>query len=315
MGIVAAFGLKKLSNVGRGLFVILTYTCGLFNKMILAGGSSLLTRGAVEKLTGHTIFWSQFFVAYLPATVVSLFASWLVILWLYPPEKKSLPGGRAYIQDALNKMGAWTTAERKTLAWLLLAIALWATDSLHHINPAVVAIGIALALTLPKIGVIGTKEIKQVNFLLIIFMAGALGMGEVLMQTKAIGVLTKVMMSWMTPLLASSFIATNVLYWTGFLYHFVLASELSMLSTSLAVIINFAQTHGYNPVAMALVWNFTVGGKLFVYQNSTLMLGYSYGYFESKDLIKVGAVMTIVEGILLALIVPLYWPHIGLPWR
>ncbi len=314
IGIVAAFGVEPLSNIGRGLFVILTYTCGLFNKMILAGGSSILTRGMVEKLTGKSIYWTQFFIAYLPATLITVFACWLVILWLYPPEKNNLPGGRQYIQEALDKLGPWTGAEIKTLFWLLLAICLWATDALHHISPAVVAIGVGLALTLPKIGLLTTKDIRQVNFLVIIFVAGALGMGEVLVQTKAVGAMTNVMMSWMTPFLGNSFTSANVLYWTGFVYHFFLASELSMLSTSLPVIIDYAQTHGYNPQAYAMVWNFAAGGKMFVYQSSVLMLGYGYGYFEAKDLIKVGFILTVVEGILLALIVPLYWPLIGLNW-
>lgn len=314
IGIVAAFEMAPLSNIGRGLFVILTYTCGLFNKMILAGGSSILTRGMVEKLTGQTIYWTPFFIAFLPATLITVFACWGVILWLYPPEKNNLPGGRQYIQEALDQMGPWTGAEMKTLFWLLLAIGLWATDTLHHINPAVVALGVGLAVTLPKIGILTTKNIRQVNFLVIIFMAGALSMGQVLMETKAIGVLTNGIMSWMTPFLGNSFTSANVLYWTGFVYHFVLASELSMLSTSLPVIINYAQTHGFNPQAFAMVWNFSSAGKIFVYQSSVLMLGYAYGYFEPKDLIKVGIVLTVVEGVILALLVPLYWPLIGLHW-
>ena len=314
IGIVAAFEMAPLSNIGRGLFVILTYVCGLFNKMILAGGASILTRGMVEKLTGQTIFWTPFFIAFLPATVITVLACWLVILWLYPPEKNNLPGGREYIQASLDQMGPWTGAELKTLLWLLLAIGLWSTDTLHHINPAVVALGVGLAVALPKVGVLTSKSIRQVNFLLIIFMAGALSMGEVLIQTHGIDVLTGGFMSWMTPFLGNSFLSPSVLYWTGFVYHFVLASELSMLSTSLPVILNYAHTHGYNPLAFALVWNFSSAGKLFVYQSSVLMLGYAYGYFKAKDLIRVGIALTVIEGIILAFLVPLYWPLVGLHW-
>jgi di/tricarboxylate transporter len=85
-----------------------------------------------------------------------------------------------------------------------------------------------------------------------------------------------------------------------------------MLSTSLPVIIHFAQTHGYNPVTFAMLWNFSTGGKLFVYQSSVLILGYSYGYFDARDMLKVGAVLTVVQGLILILLVPLYWPLIGL---
>lgn len=314
IGIVAAFGVEKGSNIGRGLFIILTYTCGLFNKMILAGGASILTRGLVEKLTGKPILWSQYFIAYLPATLLTIVACWLTILWLYPPEKKELPGGRQFLKDSLRELGPWTAAEKKTLAWLLLAICLWSTDFLHGISPAVVALGIGLVVALPKIGVLTTKDIRSMNFLLIIFLGGALSMGEVLIKTKALDTMTDAMMSWMTPLLGAPFQSSSILYWTAFFYHFVLASELSMLSTSLPVILKFAQSHGYNPVAFAMLWNFASGGKLFVYQSSVMILGYAYGYFEGKDLVKVGLVLTVVEGLIVMFLVPLYWPLIGLQW-
>jgi len=312
VGIVAAFEVDRLSNIGRGLFVTLTCACGLFNKMILAGAASIFTRGMVERLTGTPIFWTPFFLAFLPATLVTIFALWLIALWLYPPEKKEFRGGREYVQEALNKMGPWTAIEIRTLLWLLLAIGLWSTDLIHHINPAIVALAVGLALTLPKIGVLTTRDIRQVNLLLIVFTAAALGMGEVLIQTKALGVLTDVMMSWMTPLLGNPLVTASVLYWTGFSYHFFLASEVSMLSTSLPIIIHYAQTNGFNPQAFALMWNFASGGKLFAYQSSVLMMGYSFGYFESKDLIKVGLALAVVEGMILTLLVPLYWPLIGL---
>lgn len=81
------------------------------------------------------------------------------------------------------------------------------------------------------------------------------------------------------------------------------------------IIINFATTHGYNVVAFALAWSLAATGKIFVYQSSVLVLGYGYGYFEAKDLIKVGLILTIVEGIVMALLVPFYWPLIGLTWK
>ena len=39
-------------------------------------------------------------------------------------EKKELPGGRQYLQEAVESMGAWTIAEKKTLVLLLLAVSL-----------------------------------------------------------------------------------------------------------------------------------------------------------------------------------------------
>jgi di/tricarboxylate transporter len=162
--------------------------------------------------------------------------------------------------------------------------------------------------------VLTTKDVRATNFLLIIFLGGALSMGEVLIHTSALNMLTGTMMSWMTPLMGSAYESPSVLYWTGFLYHFVLGSELSMLSTSLPVMISYAQSHGLNPIAVAMVWAFASSGKLFMYQSSVLIQGFAYGYFDSRDMFKVGLVLTIVEGVILFLLVPLYWPLIGLSW-
>jgi hypothetical protein len=46
-----------------------------------------------------------------------------------------------------------------------------------------------------------------------------------------------------------------------------------------------------------------------------LVVGYSYGVFTRKDLLKVGAVLTVVEGIFILLLVAWYWPLSGLAWR
>jgi anion transporter len=313
VGILAAFEVDPKSNIARGMFVMLTYCCGLFNKMMLAGGAAILTRGMVEKITGKTIFWSQYFIAFLPAILLTLAGCWLCVLWLYPPEKKNLPGGRAYLDGMAKEWGPWTSAQKKTLGWLILAILLWATDSIHHLNPAIVAIGGGLLVSLPGLGVLSTKDVRRVNFLLIIFVGGSLGMGEVLVQTKALDVLTRVMINGIEPFMGGSLVSSSVLYWGAFLYHFALASEISMLSTLLPVMLKFSAVHHMDPAGVAMICNFASAGKIFIYQSAVLMLGYSFGHFETKDLLKVGAVLSVFEGLLLMALVPIYWPLIGMP--
>jgi anion transporter len=312
IGIVSAFGADNQSNIGRGMFVILTYTCGLFNKMILSGGGAILTRGMVEQLTGYAIPWSQYFIAFLPATLLTIAAAWITVQWLYPPEKTQIPRDSKYLKDREAALKSWTLPQKKTLSLMLIAISLWATDFLHHIDPAVIALGVGLALVLPGIGVLTAKDVRKIDLLLILFLGGALSMGEVLIQTKALDTLTGTMMSGMDPLMSGPYSIPAVLYWGGFLYHLVLGSELSMLSTALPVIINYAQAHHFNPTAFALLWAFASGGKIFVYQSAVLVLGYGYGFFKPIDLLKVGLVLTIIEGLILWLLVPLYWPLIGL---
>ncbi len=124
--------------------------------------------------------------------------------------------------------------------------------------------------------------------------------------------LTSLVFGWVTPLISHTYISTFVLYWSAFLYHLFLASELSMLGTSIPVLMNYAAAHHLKPLAMGMIWTFACSGKIFVYQSGVIMLGYSYGYFSSKDLFWLGLCMSIVDSILLLLVVPLHWPLIGI---
>jgi anion transporter len=314
LGIVAAFGLTPHSHVAKGLFLGVTYSCTLFGKMNLAAAANLLARGLIEEQTGIQVWWGQWFLAFFPAALVTVAACWLTIRWLYPAGAHELTGGQQALQDALQTMGPWSREEQKTLGWLLLALTFWATDFLHHIHPAVIALGIGLLLALPNVGVLDTKAIKSMNFLLIIFISGALSMGNVLTQTQVLNILTEPLIQGLTPLLSDGLRAAITLYWGGFVYHFLLAEDKVMVTTGLPVLLKCAQLSEYNPVAIAMIWAFAAGGKLFVYQSSVLIYGYSYGYFTGRDLLKVAGMLTLIEGIVLMVLVPWYWPLIGLPW-
>jgi di/tricarboxylate transporter len=61
-----------------------------------------------------------------------------------------------------------------------------------------------------------------------------------------------------------------------------------------------------------MIWTFSAGPKLFIYETAVLVVGHSYGYFDHKDMLKVGAVLSVVTYIILILLVPLYWPLIGI---
>src|SRR5689334_23792927 len=118
-------------------------------------------------------------------------------------------------------------------------------------------------------------------------------MGNVLEATKGLEVLTSSVLGHIEPFLGSVFSTTVIMYWIGFVYHFFLASEISMLGTSMPLVMAFAKAHDMSPLMLGLIWTFSAGGKLFAYQSGVLVLGYSYGYFEARDLVKIGICLTV----------------------
>jgi solute carrier family 13 (sodium-dependent dicarboxylate transporter), member 2/3/5 len=312
LGLIEAFGAARGSNVARGMFLILTYTANIFDKMIIAGAGSITARGAIEKYGGVEVLWSQWFLAFLPCSIITLLAAWWLTLWLYPPEKVALEGGYDFLREELRRMGPLTPRERNAALLILAAIALWLTDFIHHISPAVIGIGVGLFAMLPRVEIIEPEEMRRLNYMPVFFVAAAVSMGTVMEATKGIEVLTQQVLAWMQPLLGNIVVTTTVMYWTAFLYHFLLASEISMLGTSIPLVMEVAKNGGFNPLQLGLIWTFAAGGKLFAYQSGVLIVGYSYGYFDARDLLRMGAWLTVIEFVILVLLVPFWWPLIGI---
>jgi len=312
LGLMEVFALPRGSNVGRGIFVTLTYTAGMFDKIVMAGAASLLGRGLIQRAAHIEIYWGLWLLAFFPVAFGVILFLWRLVVWLYPPEKEISAGGAVFLDCELKKMGPWTRIEKKAFALLVVAIALWSTDLLHHISPAVIGIAVGLLAAIPQLGILQEEDLKRVNYLPVFFVAAAISMGEVLTETKALDAMTAILFGWMRPWLTHTYAIAFVPYWTAFIYHIFLGSELSMLATSLPALMSFAKSNGLPALPIGLVWAFAGGGKIFVYQSAVLVAGYSYGYFEARDLFRVGLCLTVVESLLLLLLVPFYWPLIGI---
>jgi len=311
LGLIEAFGMGPGSNIGRGMFLIITYTAGVFDKMIIAGAASITARGAIERFGGVEVLWSRWFFAYLPCDIITILIAWRLTLWLYPPERATLSSDTGYLDTEIRKMGPLSQLEKRAALLMFMAIALWLTDFLHHISPSVIGLGIGLLAVVPGVGVLTIEDLKRQNYLIVFFVAAAVSMGEVLIQTRGLDLLTNIMFARIEPLVTNVWGSTIVLFWSAFVYHIFLASEVSMLGTSIPLLMNFAKSHGIDPLALGMVWTYAAGGKLFVYQSGVLVVGYSYGFFQSKDLLRIGLWLTLVQFLILLLLVPFYWPLIG----
>ncbi len=137
-------------------------------------------------------------------------------------------------------------------------------------------------------------------------------MGNVLVQTGALKTMTVIMFDWMRPLMVTSaFTLALVPYWAAFIYHVFLGNEIGMLATSMPGQMSFAKANAISPLPLDLIWAFAAGGKIIVYQSGVLVAG-SYGYFKAGDVFRVALCVTVIESLVLLIIVPFYWPLLGI---
>ena len=312
MGIIDVFGVAKSSNIARGMLITITYTATIFDKMLIAGASSITARGVIERAGQVEVLWSHWALAFLPVDLLTIVVAWRLTIWLFPPELAAPPGGARFLDEELQRIGPLSALEMRSAGLMILAMGLWMTDFIHHIPAPMIGIGVGLLATVPGIGVLDVDDVKKVNFLTIIFVAAAISTGDILRETGALKIMTDVAFGWLAPYLDSPWTSVPVLYWTGFVYHIFLGDEISMLATSLPVLMQLAHTHHVDPLTLGMIWTFGAGGKIFIYQTAVLVVGYSFGCFTTKDMFKVGLALTVVEFVLLLLIVPFWWPLIGL---
>jgi hypothetical protein len=92
-----------------------------------------------------------------------------LIVWLIPDRPQ--PVGA----DAKTPMRG---QERWLAVLLIVALAFWVTDSLHHVSPAWVSMAAALLLLAPGIGLVGRKAFgEQINYGSLFYVAGIMGLG------------------------------------------------------------------------------------------------------------------------------------------
>ena len=310
--VINIFGVGKGSNIGRGIFLVLTYTAVIFDKMVIAGAGAITAVGNITRFGGVHVSYAMWFFAFFPCALLTIFTAWRFAMWAYPPEVESVGGNMDALKAQLRGTQGWSPVAVKSTVLSVLAITLWMTDFLHHIPPSVIALALALAAFLPFVNVLEVEDMQRTNLMPVFFVASALCMSNVAQETGALKLLTDFFFGGVTPFLSDKVLAVPALYWGGFVYHFATASEISMLATSLPVLMEFAKSHQLDPLWVGMVWSFSAGGKLFAYQSAPLVVGYSYGYFRHTDLILIGAVLTVVEFIGLALSVAFYWPWLGL---
>ena len=106
LSLVEAFHAKKGSNIARGMFLILTYTGNIFDKMIIAGAGSITAAGLIAKVGGVEVSWAVWFLAFLPASIVTVLAGWWLTLRLYPPEQAGLSQGQSLLSRRTRQDGA-----------------------------------------------------------------------------------------------------------------------------------------------------------------------------------------------------------------
>lgn len=295
------------ASVGLSVFVATTAT----STILLTGDSTLNI--ATVGFSGLSLGWLDWpkYMA-VPGILASLLMMTLHLVIFRQTGPVHID--RSALKLEQQKRGAMTRLETVTLLWVGLALLLWSTDSLHHIDPAWVALLVVVGLSLPIIGdVLDAKDLSTgINWPILFFIVGALAIGTVGKETGLANWLAGTLLPATPPQSPYAFAA--LVGGATMLIHMVLGSALACMSIVAPPMVHYAVSAGWSPLFPALlVYTAVAIHYIFPFQQVIILLGQGEaGGYSTRHVLKYGIPLTLVTLIVLIPIEVTWWMILGL---
>jgi di/tricarboxylate transporter len=248
----------------------------------------------------------------IPGIVASVL-TFLLQVKLFKPSAE-ITVKKDEIRERLAALGGMARNEKVVLFWIGLAIIVWATDFIHHIHPAWVAIACALALTLPRVGdVLKAPDWGKVNIGTLFFLTAALGIGSVGNVTGMNKWVASVVLPHHVP--GNIYVLALLLTAATVVIHFFLGSVLAVMGIVIPTMLAFTAASGLNPLVPALLVYTAVACHFFLpfhHMNVLVGAGDSGGKYTDGDVLKLGVPMMLIVFIVTVGVEVPWWHIIGL---
>jgi len=207
--------------------------------------------------------------------------------------------------------------ERRTIAIILGASALWLTDGLHHLDPALPALLAFAALLTPGLGPLVWADLERgvgwANFFVI---AASISLAHALVASGAAPWLGRLLVGGL-PALGDSALGVVMLLMLGAtLLRAIVPNSSGFLALALPIAMSVGREAGVNPLVCALVVMMT--GDAVVYypaQSASALVIYERGHVSAGEMLKFGLWMTFVGWIAILLVAVPWWSLVGEPLR
>lgn len=155
--------------------ILATFQCG--TAILPANAPNLVLAGAAETLYGVQLIYAEYLWVQFP--VMGLVKGMLIIAVtcrLFPAQTQAA--------TAAAELRAMSVEEKRLLVILCAALALWATDFLHHIHSGWIALSAAVLVMMPRIGAVpGGMFQERVRFGAFFYVGAILGLGSVMLDS------------------------------------------------------------------------------------------------------------------------------------
>ncbi|MGW5862670.1 SLC13 family permease [Streptomyces sp. NPDC055239] len=287
---------------------------------LIGAGAHLITVSVLWEATGERIGFTQWMLLGLPLAVASSHLAAEAVL-LTTTRRTDREGPVHITVEQLQEhseqpvTGAWEPAETRCALLLATVVALWCSEPLHQVPPAVVALIGAVVASSPALGTVRLKDaLKTVPWSLLLFMAATMAMGVALADSGA----AKWLVSGV-PLDVPPWLFLTVVIAVSTAAHLVLQSRSARSSVLVPLVVAAAVGAGVNPVAAALASTAAAGfcHTLPASAKPVTLFAEIPGTptYTPRDLLRLSAVLAPLTAALVLLFAVTLWPLLGVPVR
>ena len=317
MGVIAAFGVDKRSNIAAGIMIVVAQGTSIWNVGIqTAAAQNLLTVGFMDKMLGQRVSWIDWLIAGAPWALIMSAVLLFLVLKLLPPESNSIPGGKEAVAQSLVEIGPMTGPQKRLLTVSVLLLLAWATEGrLHSFDTTSTTYAGLVFLLLPGIGVMTWKDVQsRIPWGTVIVFGVGISLGTALLTTQAgqwLGaqVVGHTGLDQLGPLGVFAILGAFLI-----VIHLGFASATALTSALLPILIAVLQTlpGDFSRLGMTMLLGFVVSyGFILPINAPQNMVCLGTGTFTARQFAKVGLLVTVIGYLLMLLFAATYWSWLG----
>lgn len=308
--IARALGIPRLkSRYGRALFLALAWGAVIGGIATFLGGARApLALGILQEHYGLTIGFLEWMTAVAPFSVVMMAAAYFVLDRVFALDVSDVERARAALDVRCTELGPLSKRERGVSAVAVLTILAWimvATSS------GMATVSLLAAVVLFAFGLIDWRSVEDyVNWGVILMYGGAIAIASALHETGAARFMADAALSRLGDLPPYAVMVTFAVV-AALLTEAI--SNVAAVALLLPICFGVAEGAGLPPVATVFAVA-VPAGLAFALPMGTPpnAIAYSAGYYRLRDSVAVGLLLKVVALLLLALLMRVYWPVLGI---
>ena len=303
--LMRAVGIEPHSNTAKFMMLSLAFACSCGGMGTLVGGGRCMVSAAfLKEFTGIEISFLDWIKFAMPAAIITVPIAVLIVYFVYRPNPKyKLP-------QFQEELGPWTRLEKLTILIIGLAFLTWLTKEIHGLHYSITGM---LAVAILVLGKVLTWEDINDNLewgtALFIF-GGGISLGLAMGYSGAANYFAYLFF----PLVQGG--GWLLLFAGVGLFGALVTNAMANVAAAaliLPIVIPMAQLEGVDPRVLALCLGMATSfAMLLVIGCPPNAIAYSYRYFKSSDLTKLGLVATPVLLLVLILVAGVWWKFLGL---